>query len=202
MTQSFNFSDVPEWNNGSGQTGTNSIDRKNLFISDIQPNKWRLQIERVPRPMWGINLRSIIPDRWNEIARLCYRAEGYRCSICYGSGLESGRKHPVEAHEVWAYDDLTHVQSLIGIQALCPACHRCKHPGMSEAEGYDHTVHIHLMKVNGCTRKEAIEYCQESLSVAKHRSRFPWTLDISKLEEILQELEQKTGRNYAPPESR
>lgn len=58
----------------------------------------------------------------DRLRRQVYQAAGDRCEICGGRGTD----HPVEAHEVWAYDDTTLVQRLLRMTALCRACREVK----------------------------------------------------------------------------
>ncbi len=79
----------------------------------------RLTVELVPKTSWYNNIRALVDELdWDRIRRQVYRQADYRCEICGGRGPE----HPVECHEVWRYDDRTHVQMLVRMIALCPAC--------------------------------------------------------------------------------
>src|SRR6266542_2374238 len=62
-----------------------------------------------------------------------------------------GPEHPVECHEVWRYDDRTHVQMLVRMIALCPACHQVKHLGFANVKGKGTQARAHLARVNGWT---------------------------------------------------
>src|SRR3972149_12027864 len=92
----------------------------------------RLTIELVPGTTWFSNLRSILPkEDWDALRRPAYRLAGYRCEICGGRG----DRYPVAAHEVWKYDVRKHIQRLIRLIALCPACHEVKHIGLAGGRG-------------------------------------------------------------------
>jgi hypothetical protein len=76
-----------------------------------RPAAARLAVELVPEPCWWSNVRTIVdPPVWDQLRRQVYRHAHYRCEICGDRGPE----HPVEAHEVWSYDDLLHVQAPAG----------------------------------------------------------------------------------------
>ena len=49
-------------------------------------------------------------------------------------------------HEIWHYDDENFVQTLIGLIALCPSCHKSKHYGRAINVGDDKFVRKHLKK--------------------------------------------------------
>jgi hypothetical protein len=70
----------------------------------------KLTVELVPETSWYSNLRSeLTEEQWDTVRRRCYVAADYRCEVCGGRGP----KWPVECHEVWSYDDLEHVQTLV-----------------------------------------------------------------------------------------
>jgi len=142
------------------------------------PPKRLLEVELVPATVWGANLRSILkPAEWDRLRKAVYERAGHRCEICGGKG----RKHPVEAHEKWEYDDTAHVQKLVGIEALCPDCHGVKHIGRLSMTGEAAFTRglRHLAKVNGWPLKEAREYVSVAFLDWQTRSEHPWTLDIS-----------------------
>jgi hypothetical protein len=94
---------------------------------------------------------------------------------------------PVEAHEIWVFDDQTKIQKLEGIVALCPQCHLVKHLGRAQATGQYQKAISHLCKVNGWTKQDAELYIQVCYEVWSQRSRSQWQLDISLVDEYLKE---------------
>lgn len=82
----------------------------------------RLTVELIPSTSWFTNVRSHLPTgEWDLVRRAVYRRARYRCEVCGGrGGGPDGPNHPVECHEVWAYDDEHHVQRLERLVALCP----------------------------------------------------------------------------------
>lgn len=138
----------------------------------------QLTIELVPTTCWFSNVRSeVSKDEWDLLRRRCYSAASYRCEICNGRG----RKWPVEAHEIWDYDDVNKVQKLVRLIALCPNCHGVKHIGgqQSKSKAAGDRALKHLMKVNGLTKSKAEAYIQECYEVWNERSRHEWVLDIT-----------------------
>lgn len=143
------------------------------------PYQWPLTIELVPQDTWGRNARSAVSRReWDLIRRATYRRAGHMCEICGGAGED----HPVEAHEIWHYDDLHKTQTLEGLQALCPACHQVKHFGKASADGRAEEVAAHLADVNGWGPLHAELYVKQQFARWKHRSQFAWTVDMGPLE--------------------
>ena len=140
----------------------------------------KLAITLVPKTSWGSNLRSELPkQQWDQIRKAAYKAAGHRCEICG----ERGPRHPVEAHEVWEYDDKTRTQKLVRIEALCPNCHGVRHFGRSQAVGKGEKALRHLMKVNKWSRDRAMNHVEEAFRTWHMRSEHPWTLDLTWLEE-------------------
>lgn len=135
----------------------------------------RLTIELVPAGSWHSNLRSIVPGRWDDLRRRCYMASEYRCEICNGRGPN----HPVECHERWEYDDDRHIQKLVGLIALCPACHEVKHMGLARVNGNERRAKRHLTIVNGWTSRQASQYIDEAFNLWRERSVYDWHTDIS-----------------------
>ncbi len=135
-----------------------------------------LTIELVPKTAWYKNVRSeMSQEQWDYIRKNCYRKAGYKCEICSGKG----DKWPVECHEIWEYDDTKKKQTLKGMIALCPDCHKVKHAGLSQMKGEINLVIKQLMKVNNVSKDEAIAYIDKAFGVWKERSRHSWKTDIS-----------------------
>jgi 5-methylcytosine-specific restriction endonuclease McrA len=85
----------------------------------------RLSIELVPATCWQANARDLLPRAsWDRLRREVYAASNYQCAICGAAG----RLH---CHEVWRYDDASHIQHLDGFVALCAWCHHVKHIGLA-----------------------------------------------------------------------
>ena len=136
----------------------------------------KLTIELVPRTSWFTNLRSILSgEDWDRIRRATYLSANFICQICGGRGV----KHPVECHEIWQYDDLKHHQTLTGLIALCPDCHRVKHIGLAKVQGFYSDAVRHLAKVNEWSIGQAESYICSAFEQWKKRNAFTWTIDIS-----------------------
>ncbi len=150
----------------------------------------RLTIELVPQSCWFSNVRSeISAEDWDRLRKDAASHAGNLCQICGGRGP----KWPVECHEIWHYDDAQHIQTLVGLLALCPACHEVKHMGLANTRGRGQIAARHLAKVNGWTAAETERYIAEQFAVWEQRSAFSWTLDISWLEQCGIAVHRKAG---------
>jgi hypothetical protein len=149
--------------------------------SGQEREKRLLTVELVPSTCWFSNVRSeVSKEDWDRLRTATYKKAGYRCEICGGRG----RRWPVEAHEIWHYDDATHTQTLLGLQSLCPDCHQVKHIGLSEARGRRDEALRHLARVNGWSIEDAEMYVEVQFEVWSRRSQHRWKLDISWLEQF------------------
>ncbi|MGB8509051.1 MAG: HNH endonuclease [Pyrinomonadaceae bacterium] len=138
-----------------------------------------LTIELVPHTSWYKNVRSHVSrEEWERLRKLTAERAGHRCEICRGRG----DKWPVECHEIFAYDDATHVQRLVKLIALCPACHEVKHLGLAGVRGRRAAAIAHLARVNHWSTADAELYAEASFELWHRRSNHKWTLDLSHLE--------------------
>lgn len=137
-----------------------------------------LTIELVPKSLWYNNLRSELSKKdWDLIRKQSYKKANYRCEICGGKGS----KWPVEAHEIWEYDDKNKVQILKGIIALCPSCHSVKHIGLAEVRGKLKEAVDHLSKINKWTLQKTYSYVEKQFKIWEERNKYVWTLNINYL---------------------
>lgn len=142
----------------------------------------KLTVELVPSTSWFNNVRSkVTTQEWGTIRKAVYAKAQNRCEICGGKGT----KHAVECHEIWEYNDINHIQKLIGMTALCPECHRVKHIGMAQVRGEYGIALAHLAKINKWTKEEAGLYIEAQFEQWARRSKHQWTLDIAVLNTYL-----------------
>lgn len=139
----------------------------------------KLEIELVPKTSWFNNLRKFLSKKdWETIKTLTFKTTNYRCEICGGKGP----KHPVECHEVWDYDDVSHIQTFIRTIALCPACHRAKHLGFQATLGernFQSTLN-HIKKVNNMTDDELESYVSKIFTQHQERSQHQWSINLNR----------------------
>ena len=142
--------------------------------------------ELVPTGTWGANLRSLMPPSgWNRLRKFAYDKAGKKCEICNQDGFSQNRKHAVEAHEIWVYDDIAHRQILAGIMALCPRCHMAKHLGRTLKVGGADVVRKHMKDINDWDERMQMLYEDFVFAIHAQRSRFRWTVDIDSLADYI-----------------
>jgi len=141
----------------------------------------RLEVELVPKTCFFKNLRSELKKAdWDTLRKATYNACNYRCEICGGKGS----KWPVEAHEIFKYDDKDNVQTLIGLEGLCPSCHSVKHFGHTQLQGGAEAALEHMAKVNGWEYQKCIGYLELVFAKWEERSQKEWTQDLSFLKKL------------------
>ena len=139
----------------------------------------KLEVELVPSTQWGSNMRDILTrSQWDKVRKHFYEVNNHECQLCDQTGFDQNRSHAVEAHEQWEYDDENLVQTLTGIEVLCPECHRCKHLGRALKTGAGRKALSHLVSVNGFSEAEAQAYVQSVFAVHAMRSMNHWEMNL------------------------
>jgi hypothetical protein len=144
--------------------------------------KLRLTIELVPASSWRSNLKNILPRAlWLKVRREVIEKSGNICAICGAHGR-------LECHEVWEYDDNSHIQKLLGFLALCGQCHAVKHIGYTTLRRGGGSFSMenlikHFMKVNNCDRIMFNKHYKQALKTLQKRSRYDWEIIFKKQKE-------------------
>lgn len=161
-------------------------------IIETQP---LLSVELIPTTCFFSNVRTNVKVKdWDKIRHLSYAAAGHKCEVCKGLGKKQGFKHNLECHEIWEYDDVNHIQKLIGLISLCPRCHMVKHIGRAIAIGKERECIRQLALVNGWTKDLIDNHINEAYETHRQRSEHEWSLDISILSEAPYELKINTTK--------
>jgi hypothetical protein len=140
------------------------------------PASPRLTINLIPSEQWGANLRKALKQKqWDILRKETYRRARSVCEVCGGFG----KRHPVEAHEIWEFNDMTKVQRLVRLVALCPECHEVQHFGRAMQTGRSVEAAEHLMKVNGWDDSQTRAHINEAFNEFNRRNEIRWILDFS-----------------------
>lgn len=151
----------------------------------------RLSVELVPKTCWWSNVRNNVSKaEWEKCKAFVRNRSKNKCEICGGQG----KNWPIECHEIWHYDDHTHVQMLIDLIALCPSCHQVKHFGRSEAVGKGEATFKHLAEVNGWDRATTAQYLADVNVTWATRSQHDWRLNVDFLGLIGVKVPEKLDR--------
>lgn len=150
----------------------------NFYVGEIERlfGTPKLTVELVPLSTWGSNLRSLLKrSEWDKLRKAAYVAADHRCEVCGGVG----KCYRVACHERWLFEDQYQLQTLIGLIALCPACHEAKHLGRAERFGRRAEAKAHLAKTNGWSEEETAAYLSLVGALWKVRSKERWYVDVS-----------------------
>jgi hypothetical protein len=132
----------------------------------------RLTIELVPSPCWGKNLRALVsPDEWQGIQETVFGHAAGKCQVC-------GFQGNLHCHEVWRYNEVSGVQTLVGFLALCRFCHEVKHIGRAKVRGRYHQAIAHLARVNRWSKRAAERYADRCFETYERRSGREWRQDV------------------------
>ncbi len=147
--------------------------------------KPKLSIELIPRSSWGVNARSELSTfEWEMLRKNCYKRADYKCEVCG----DVGEQHPVEAHEVWRFDERREVQRLVRLIALCPKCHAVKHWGRSCLLGFRVDCEKHILSVNKWKPYQLAQYLQKVAVTQDRRGPIKWRVSLSCLKQELKAL--------------
>lgn len=144
----------------------------------IFSNPPKFMVELVPKTCFYSNVRSqVTQDAWDWLRRETYKQANYQCEGC-------GIKGKMEAHEIWHYDDVKHIQKLHGLVCLCNKCHLSHHLGFASIQGRMPEIMKHLSKINKWTREETQLYVDLVFEVWFQRSQHKWEADLTFLDQF------------------
>lgn len=138
----------------------------------------KLSAELVPKTAWNLSLAKLLPRNvWNGIREDHIQQNGKKCEI-------GGRTEGIfNLHEIWNYDDVSHLQKLDGFILLCTWCHHIKHIGLAGIlanEGkldYEELVK-HFCTVNACSINDFKLHVEYAFAIWRKRSQYPWKQDF------------------------
>jgi hypothetical protein len=165
-------------------------------VPDLLPGEDRsfgsgLFVDLVPSSCWFTNVRSCVDQKdWERLRRMIIRRARHRCEVC-GASEDRQTSRWLEAHERWAYDEATHVQSLRRLVCLCTNCHTATHFGLAQIKGNEAAALAHLRTVAGMSAREVQNHIDAAFAMWRKRSSVNWTLDLRILTDA--------GITLAPP---
>lgn len=175
------------------------VGRRGGVYVDLPPGTWSPAIEPmlpfvarrtirpilpdlIPSSTWGSNLNNLLSkSSWDALRQRTMTARGNLCQIC------GERQGAIECHEIWAYslppfnapDGSIGVQRLIGLAALCKACHAMFHYGLANIQGRLEPVKSRLLAVNQWTESDFWAHHEDMGTRYKKRAEVRWALDVS-----------------------
>lgn len=145
-----------------------------------------LRMQMVPAPLWGRNLRAILPQNtvWRELRAVLLAASEMTCATC-GKKVTEGKA--LKAHEEWVYFERVDpaVAWLRRVSLLCFHCHAVEHPGALHAMIVEGSVTdrartdtiAHFCAVNGVPRRRWHMRLATATNAFRRRSEREWYVD-------------------------
>lgn len=99
-------------------------------LPEFRPDPRILTQPNIPKPLHGVNPRTILGEGWWEIQKgIAKQRTGNRCEAC-GSGPGGLRGKPwLECHEAYDFDYKNGRVSFLHVSPLCHYCHNFIHSG-------------------------------------------------------------------------
>lgn len=161
----------------------------------------KLEVELVPRPTWGQSCNRLMKrSAWKELRQSVCARQDHKCGVCGAGGT-------LYCHEVWHYDDRTHVQTLTAFIAVCSLCNFVKHVGRAEQLAQAGIVDMnrviaHFQSVNGCGRGVWEAHKRRAFEVFRERSKHKWRIDWNDMVDPWDGRETKPRRTPATTRAR
>lgn len=129
----------------------------------------------IPKPLHGLNPRTILGKAWWDIERKkAYAASNYHCMAC-GVAKQNALYHPwLEAHELYKIDYVKGTSEMTEIVALCHACHNFIHTGRL-------LMLVQSYKISPEKAKKIVEHGMNVLSKADKNKLYP-KVDLTSIE--------------------
>jgi len=110
-----------------------------MKIEDLAPKEWQkrpqvLLLPQIPKPMHGLNPRTILgKEWWDKTRKEAYASTDYHCIACGVYRDQAKKVKWLEGHEV--YETQYKLGKLVYIETvpLCHYCHNYIHKGRLEA---------------------------------------------------------------------
>lgn len=107
---------------------------RQLGAKPFTPRPELLLLPNVPKPMHGVNPRTVLgKEWWDRTRKAAYASTGYLCAACGTSRQRAKEKHWLEGHEVYDIDYLLGRMEYVETVPLCHYCHCFIHCGRLEA---------------------------------------------------------------------
>jgi hypothetical protein len=156
-------------------------------------------IRMVPAPLWGMNLRRMLPkSRWNKLRKNLIAECGLKCQTCGKVETESKR---IFAHEEWEYDTgrTPAIARLAGLKLSCWHCHAVEHFGATgnmvrsgelTEKAIEDTIE-NFCRLNGVGHDEFRAHLAEAKAEWIRSSHLQWKVDWGPFTSLVAAAEQK-----------
>ena len=140
-----------------------------MNLSNMKPEI--LTHPNIPKPLHGINPRSIMwQDWWDKKRQEAYKSTDYHCVACGVHKSEAKWYKWLEAHEYYNIDYDKWIVTITSIEPLCHYCHNFIHSGR-----------LSMIMGNEKTEEEVKDILKHGLDILKRNNLkcFWFTLEFS-----------------------
>lgn len=166
------------------------------------PVTYKPAIHMIPGPLWGMNLRRVLPrSRWNKMRQALIAERGPKCQTCGKVETETKR---IYAHEEWEYTTKSKsgIASLVGLKLSCWHCHAVEHFGatgnmVSFGELTERAIEDtidHFCRINAVGRDAFHTHLAEAKREWKRLSCLKWKVNWGSFEPLIAETTKKRSR--------
>lgn len=133
----------------------------------------------VPLPLSGKSVQELFGrfgrrSLWRRIRADALAAANHRCEMCREQPNEI-YGDPLHCHEVWVYDDKKRTATLTQFRMECEKCHLAIH-----MVGEFEDAVTQICKINGISRREAVDICDQATAEWQKRSKKTWKIQVTK----------------------
>jgi hypothetical protein len=140
---------------------------------------FKLSIELIPASSKYRSVKDNVSSNiWELIRKKSYQKSKYRCKVCGAFG-------EMKCQEIWRFNDVRHVQTLVGFMALCPDCHLVKHMEWACKQDKRRECAEHLASVNNIMYSMAEDYITRAFYIKACRSNYDWKVNVSYINKFL-----------------
>jgi len=142
---------------------------------EIDSDTLRLIPQLVPRPLWGLTVKRLVPRKtWEEIRRDALLISGGACVIC-GARREKG----MVCTEEWSYG--AGIATLVELRIVCPDCNAARHIGSAARRGTAAFVQAfdHLVRVNRISQEQAMRLVDGCMAEWRASSMREWRVTVA-----------------------
>jgi hypothetical protein len=150
------------------QSKTNNKTKELNFT--LQPEI--LSHPNIPKPLHGINPRTIMGQKWwDKTRKEVYASTDYHCIACGVHKDDAKGKKWLEAHEYW---DVDYKKGTATVSKIVPLCHYC--------HNFIHTGRLSMIIDKEKSKQEAIDILEHGFAILRDNKLkcFPVTLELAK----------------------
>ncbi len=155
-----------------------------------------IYLNLIPRNMWYLNLRKMLPPSiWDSLSKEIRNLQNYTCYCC---GINSTKipKNKFHTHEAWLFNDKSHTVALGALVCVCELCHTAIHYGFAGVKNKSQSSFKRIMEINHWSYEITNLYIEGEFEIWSKRSSIDWTIDLDSFKKWLSDDLINEIRNY------